>query len=120
MGFIFLFLFLWERETLHFQKNIRRNQQTEEEEPLFFPQKNRGLSFSTLLAPQRTDPENLINRIKKIKKNQNSLGRNPGQLFFVYIKEEREKGRCWLVAPATHASSSSASSSFASVPESFR
>jgi hypothetical protein len=119
MGLFSFFFSVGERDP-PFSKEYQEKSTNRRRRTPFFPEKKRGLSFSTLLAPQRTDPENLINRIKKIKKNQNSLGRNPGQLFFVYIKEEREKGRCWLVAPATHASSSSASSSFASVPESFR
>jgi hypothetical protein len=86
-GFYFLISFSVGERDPPFSKEYQEKSTNRRRRTPFFPEKKRGLSFSTLLAPQRTDPENLINRIKKIKKNQNSLGRNPGQLFFVYIKE---------------------------------
>jgi hypothetical protein len=62
---LFSYFFFCGRERPSIFKRISGEINKQKKNPFFFPQKNRGLSFSTLLAPQRTDPENLINRIKK-------------------------------------------------------
>lgn len=91
-GFYFLISFSVGERDPPFSKEYQEKSTNRRRTPFFSPEKPWPVVFhpsgTAANRPRESDQPDKKNK----KENQNSPGRNPGQLFFVYIKERGRRG----------------------------